>query len=227
MWKKCCLLGAALAGSWLGLAGEDTLIGYWDFENGMKSGEYTLSPRGSAKIVDDADQGKALSPAAARDDKPNGVILSGAARPELAPAGPFTLSMKLKYQLPETAPEKLEYMHLWDTKYAAKGGVTLLLARTTDNQLNINLSIGNGEAVEGFQLKNVALGDGKWHELAIRLGEDNKLEILIDGAVVKTFLLAGTPAAAVQRLTIGDRVASSYGAFTGLIDEVKLTVPKK
>ncbi len=228
MFKTNCLgLCAMLIGSAVFAGGGETVVAFWNFENGLSSGEYTLSERGTAKIVDDVEQGRVLAPAAARSGQPNGVILAKATRPDLMPTGPFSLSMKIKYQLPAASPEKLEYMHLWDTKYATHAGLTLVLARTKENTLNLNVGIGNGEAVESFMVKSVALGDNRWHEIVIKLEADNTLTVAVDGKQLKRFLMSGTPAAAAHRLSIGERVGASYGAFPGLMDDIKLAVPRK
>ena len=45
----------------------------------------------------------------------------------------------------------------------------------------------------------------------------------MDGKNFRTGIIPSTPLPASQRLTIGDRVGSSYGTFTGLMDDIKLT----
>lgn len=219
--KKALLVLAALCGATV-FAGEK-VVAFWDFEKGLASGKLRMTLRGNAAIVNDAEQGKVLAPAKKRSTQPGGIILAGAANRDLQVQSAFELSMKLKYTLPDKAPGNTEFSYLWDTRYNKKGGLTLILRRSSQNKLLLSAAIdcaGKTETVIGGL--PASFGNGKWHTLSVAMAGDGTLTMSLDGKVFKREKLSYPPAAASQRLTIGDRVGASYGAFTGLIDDVKL-----
>ncbi|MBE6356140.1 MAG: LamG domain-containing protein [Lentisphaerae bacterium] len=98
------------------------------------------------------------------------------------------------------------------------------LRRSNTNKLVFSISLGNGNKVSTIIADAPAnFADGKWHELKILLTAEGKLTMAMDGKTFRTGIIPATPLPATQRLAIGDRVGSSYGTFTGLIDDVKLT----
>ena len=219
--KKVLLLIAVYCGV-TAFAGED-IVAFWDFEKGLDSGKIRMNFRGSAAIVDDAEQGKVLAPAKIRSSQPGGIILAGAVNESLQVQQAFELSMKLKYSLPADSPQNTEFSYLWDSKYNKNGGMTVILRRSNQNKLLLSAALdcgGKTETVIGGV--PAVLGNGKWHTLTVALSGDGILTMGLDGKIFKREKVSFPPAAASQRLTIGDRVGASYGAFTGLIDDVKL-----
>ncbi len=221
-WLGMLLLGGSLCG--LTLTGAEKVLAEWKFDENLGTGDAELRLRGTAALADEPGRGKVLIPSAAKDGKAGGAVLTGPA--EMIPGGAVTWSMAVQYAKPEAAPEKLEYMYLWDCKYVDKTGMTVILARDKANDLSLRIGVGNGEGVENFTVKKVALGDGQWHNLVLAFDADQQLNVLLDGKKIGSFVMLGKNAGPTRQLVVGDRCGSSYGALQGKIDDVKITVPE-
>ena len=199
----------------------EKLVASWDFEKGLDSGDIKMSKRGSAALVDEEGHGKVLKPAATYDGKPAGLILRGNAKPETLPEA-FVWAMDIKYQAPETLPKNGLNTYLLDCKYSAKNGLSWLM--TTDKAGNPQLRavLGTSEGGVAIIAKAPALKDGQWHSIKL-VCQAPKMEMFVDGKTAGMSLVKGKPMPPAHRLTIGDRVGSSYGPFRGLIDNVTLS----
>ena len=200
----------------------EKLVASWDFEKGLDSGDIKMSIRGTAALVDEEGHGKVLKPAAAYDGKPAGLILRGNTKPETLPEA-FAWAMDIKYQAPETLPKNGLNTYLLDCKYSAKNGLSWLM--TTDKAGNPQLRavLGTSEGAVSIIAKAPALKDGQWHSIKL-VCQAPKLEMFVDGKTAGLSLVKGKPMPPAHRLTIGDRVGSSYGPFRGLIDNVTLSI---
>ena len=199
----------------------EKLVASWDFEKGLDSGDIKLAVRGTAALVDEEGHGKVLKPAAEYNGKPAGLILRGATRPDVLPEV-FTWSMDVKYQAPDPLPPKGVYTHLLDCRYNKPGGMNWLMLTDKAGIPSLRILLGTSEGTASINAKASALADGKWHTLKL-VCKEPKLELFIDGKSAGMAMLKGKPLPPAQRLTIGDRVGSSYSAFRGLIDNVVLS----
>jgi len=218
-------LFSALAFFGLAAAGfaAENVIAEWDFaKESLTSGKYTLLLRGGAKFVADAERGKALAPCPGTPNpKGDGLTLKGNPVPALAPVGGFEWQFGIRWKMPEAPPAKAYAMILLDAAYASKSGVTALLNITPRKECQFRLNIGTGDKFQTVVAVAPMLGDGSWHNIAVRY-EDGDFSIKIDGQMLQLFTPEKPMAPVKVRFSVGDRVAAGYLPFTGLIDKVKV-----
>ena len=114
------------------------------------------------------------------------------------------------------------YTHLLDCKYSAKNGLNILMTTTKEGKLQLRAMLGASEGVASLIANAPALGDSKWHTLKL-VCQAPKLELFLDGKTIGMSIIKGKPLPLAHRLTIGDRVGSSYNPFHGLIDNVMIS----
>ena len=222
---KTMLIGTLSAAA-LAITAEDKVVFDLNFNDGFDSGVYEFGKRGSASLVDEEGRGKVLSPVAVGKKGPGGIVLRGDAAGEFTPEV-FTLSFKFKYTgTPVAELKNGVYAWMYDCRYrgkGAKGGMNIRLsANTKSANMVVTIGLKDGKTYsQSFAVP--AAADGKWHEVSMTIGKP-KMTFTYDGKTYNRVMM-GVPAPAVQRLTIGDCVGSSYSPFYGLIDDVKLTVP--
>ena len=225
MKKTLWTMAAAALISTVGAMAGEKLVAEWNFDDGLVSNGIKLNCRGSAALVDEEGRGKVLNPSTTRDGQPAGVILAGATRKELLPAV-FSWSMDIKYIAPDPLPPKGIYSYLLDCKYATKEGLSIMMNSDAKGNLRLNVSVGTENGLCNAAAKAPVLADGQWHNVKVT-AKYPKMEILIDDKSIGTYVLNGEILPPKHRLTIGDRVASIYNPFYGLIDNVKLTTEEE
>ena len=80
---------------------------------------------------------------------------------------------------------------------------------------------GDGTKLNQQIVMAPVLGDGEWHDLALKYADD-QITLTIDGKVAKTILPARPLTDSTVRFTVGDRVAAGYQPFPGLIEYIKI-----
>ena len=223
--KKIVLCGALVLSAAAAFAAE-TVIAHWDFTGEqLTSGKYTLNKRGEAKFVTDDKSGKkVLSPCTVGKHHTNGcgLTLKGNPRKELLPMDGFEVALRICYKAPAAGRIKGANMYLFDGAYASKNGAALQLHITGRGDFMLRALYGDGTKLHNALVAAPTLGDGNWHDVALRYYDD-QLIVKVDGKDVKTILPAKPLTDSTVRFSVGDRVASGYQPFPGLIEYIKIT----
>lgn len=223
--KKLALCSSFALAITAALAAE-TVIAHWDFtQEQLTSGKYTFNKRGEAGFVTDTVSGKkVLSPCTVGKNhaKGCGLSLKGDPRKELLPMDGFEVALRICYKDPAGGRIKGANMYLFDGAYASKNGAALQLHITSRNEFMLRILYGDGTKLHNVLVAAPMLGDGKWHDVALRYYDDQLL-VKVDGKVVKTILPMKPLTDSTVRFCVGDRVASGYQPFPGLIEYVKIT----
>ena len=147
--------------------------------------------------------------------------------PVLSPAGAFTLELWLNPKGGEDFPDEAA-PSLLDMKYVPTNHTGFMLALGRSNKGGpraFSLEIGLGSRSEKWYSRPVALEPGEWRHLAVTYDGKGTTSFYLDGNDIGTTYKegAGSMAAGVRDLAIGDRIGSWYRGFPGRIDEVRIT----
>ena len=223
--KKIVLCSAAALALTTAFA-SGNIVAHWDFtKEQLTSGKYTFNTRGEATFVTDSVSGKkVLSPCTIGKNhaKGCGLSLKGNPAKELLPMDGFEVSMRICYKDPAGGRIKGANMYLFDGAYASKNGAALQLHITSRDEFMLRILYGDGSKLNNVLVAAPTLGDGKWHDVALRYYDD-QLIVKVDGKDIKTILPAKPLTASTVRFCVGDRVAAGYQPFPGLIEYIKIT----
>lgn len=222
---KKLLLTAVAAAVFTPAFAAGTVVAEWDFtKEQLTSTRYALNKRGEAKFVKDEKSGKlALSPCTVGKNhgKGCGLTLKGDPRKELLPMDGFEVQTRIRYKDPAAGRIKGANMYIFDGAYAGKNGAALLLHITGRGEFAVRIIYGDGTKLNQQIVMAPVLGDGEWHDLALKYADD-QITLTIDGKVAKTILPARPLTDSTVRFTVGDRVAAGYQPFPGLIEYIKI-----
>ena len=222
--KKLLIMTAAAAMFAPAFAAE-TVVAEWDFtQEQLVSGKYTLYKRGDAAFVKDEKSGKpALQPCKVGKDhgKGCGLTLKGDPRKELLPMDGFEVQTRIRFQAPAGGQAKGSNMYIFDGAYASKNGAALLLHITGRGAFAVRILYGDGSKLNNTIVMAPVLGDGEWHDLALKYADD-QIVLKIDGKEVKTITPAKPLTDSTVRFSAGDRVAAGYQPFPGMIEYIKV-----
>jgi hypothetical protein len=97
----------------------------------------------------------------------------------------------------------------------------MLLHITGRGEFAVRILYGDGSKLNNTIVMAPMLGDGEWHNLALKYADD-QLVLKIDGKEVKTIAPAKPLTDSTVRFSTGDRVAAGYQPFPGLIEYIKV-----
>ena len=210
------------------------VLGFWRFDSEEEVGKDDSS-QGNAGVLRGATwstearfgggslRGEAGHPL---KDEPSGFRV--ARSPVLSPGGAFTLEMWVKPEAGEEAfPPEVSPV-LADCKYVGDNhtGFTWTLQRQSKaGTRQFKLELGLGARSERWYSEPLVLVPGRWHHLAFTYDGTGTVTFFVDGAEAgrQSRPGAGSMAAAIRDLHLGDRVGSLYHGFPGWIDEIRLT----
>jgi len=222
--KKIVLSGALLAVLGAAVAAE-TVVAEWDFtKEQLTSGKYTMSVRGEAKFVVDTKTGKkVLSPCTQGKGhgKGCGLSLKGNPQKDFLPMDGFEVQARIRYVDPANGRIKGSNMYIFDGAYASKNGAALLMHITGRGEFMLRVVYGDGSKLYNIPVMAAALGDGEWHDVALKYFDD-QITLKLDGKEIKSIQPAKPLTDSTVRFSIGDRVAASYQPFPGLIEYIKV-----
>ena len=222
--KKLLFIAAAAAAFAPAFAAE-TVVAEWDFtKEQLVSGKYTLYKRGDAAFVKDEKSGKTVfSPCKVGKEhgKGCGLTLKGDPRKELLPMDGFEVQTRIRYTAPAGGQAKGSNMYIFDGAYASKNGAALLLHLTARGEIAVRIIYGDGAKLTHNLVMAPAVGDGEWHDLALKYADD-QITLKIDGKEVKTITPPKPLTDSTVRFSVGDRVAAGYQPFPGLIEYIKV-----
>ena len=112
-------------------------------------------------------------------------------------------------------------MYIFDGAYASKNGAALQLHITGRNEFMLRVIYGDGSKLHNSLIAAPMMGDGEWHDVALRYADDT-LILKIDGKEVKSILPAKPITPTKVRFSVGERVAAGYQPFPGLIEYIKI-----
>ncbi len=159
-------------------------------------------------------------------DDPHGFVVKRS--PILSPGGAFTLEMWLRPDAGEEAfPVEVSPV-LADCKYVREnhsGFTWTLLRQSKAGTRQFQLEIGLGARTERWFSDPLELEMGSWHHVAFTYDGMGAVEFYLDGAAIGRSIRpgAGSMAAAIRDLSLGDRIGSLYHGFPGLIDEIRFS----
>ena len=147
--------------------------------------------------------------------------------PTLSPAGAFTIEMWLKPKGGDDFPDAAA-PSLLDMKYVPTNHTGFMLNLSRSNKggpRSFSLEMGLGSRSEHWYSRPVTMEPGEWRHLAVTYDGKGTTSFYLDGNDIGTTYKegAGSMAAAVRDLAIGDRIGSLYRGFPGMIDEVRIT----
>lgn len=147
--------------------------------------------------------------------------------PVLSPAGAFTIEMWLNPHGGEDFPDQAAPA-LLDMKYVPTNHTGFMLSLSRSNKggpRSFSLEIGLGSRSEKWYSRPVTLEAKQWRHLAVTYDGKGSTGFYLDGNDIGTSYKegAGSMAAGVRDLAIGDRIGSWYRGFPGRIDEVRIT----
>ena len=207
----------------------DSVIGLWQFNTGQElddssSGNHALHLRG-AKFSPDGKFGGCLEcfPGwPVRDEVHSATALD---HPALSPAGPFTLEMWVNTK-PEIADVKGNCF-LLDKKYAGHTDFQLILdAPQPSGGRTLRANLGFGQDSESwYSDEPLQLTPGVWTHLAFTYDGAGTGRFYVNGipAGHQTIAGRGSISPGPLGLSIGDRLGSNYGGFSGYIDQVRIS----
>ncbi len=159
-------------------------------------------------------------------DDPHGFIVKRS--PFLSPDGAFSLEMWLRPDAGEDAfPPEVSPV-LADCKYVRdnhSGFTWTLLRQSKAGTRQFQLEIGLGARTERWYSEPLKLDAEAWQHVAFTYDGIGTVTFFLDGAEIGRSIRpgAGSMAAAIRDLSLGDRNGSLYHGFPGLIDEIRFS----
>ncbi|MCB1233108.1 MAG: LamG domain-containing protein, partial [Verrucomicrobiae bacterium] len=159
-------------------------------------------------------------------DDPHGFVVKRS--PILSPGGAFSLEMWLH---PDSSEERFPpevSPVLADCKYVPDnhtGFIWTLTRQSKSGARHLQLEIGLGARSERWFSDPLELTPEKWHHLAFTYDGTGTVAFYLDGEEIgrSTRTGAGSMAAAIRDLSLGDRIGSLYHGFPGQIDEIRFS----
>ena len=202
------------------------VLGHWNFDGtdaAADAGPRKLPGKLDGALVTKAGRfGSAIEsfPGWPANDKHHALVV--ASHPSLSPLAAFSGEMWVQAK-PDLAGSSTAY--LLDKKYASHTDYQWLLqAPEMSGARRMVLNLGFGQDSESFATEPMAFAPGEWHHIAFTYDGAGTVKFYRDGSVAGVIMRPGRRgiAAGSNPLSIGDRVSSNYGGFSGLIDEVRL-----
>jgi hypothetical protein len=202
------------------------VVAYWKFDAAApmldSSGHSRTLKLSGASVVAQGRFGGGLEPCTGGPRKEVRHAVLAANHPSFSPAGAFTVELWLK---PDRNFKDNEQGFLVDKKYASNFDYQLLLAaadKSGHRRLVVNL--GFEKDFEGFTSEAMKFPAGVWTHVAFTYDGAGEVKFFRDGALVGTGRKPGLGpiAPGKSQLSIGDRLGSNYGAFAGVLDEVRI-----
>ncbi len=210
------------------------VLGFWQFDDresvGTDSGPHGLE--GALRGGEWSEQGRfgggCLRSGAGHPvtDEPHGFVVERS--PILSPGGAFTLEMWLRPDAgaeafpPEVAPVLADCKYVRDNH---SGFTWTLLRQSQAGTRQFQLEMGMGVRSERWYSEPLSLEVETWQHVAFTYDGIGTVTFFLDGAEIgrATRAGAGSMAAAVRDLSLGDRGGSLYHGFPGRIDEIRFS----
>ena len=234
-----CPAGESVESPWQRLytgreASGGTVLALWQFQPGAETKDasgngHELTLRGESRFAPGGKFGSCLEsfPAGVDNDQAQGAITAN--RPDLTPAGAFTLEawLKPKPDMADSATVFIldkKYFHYANERPEANTDYCLFLRRAGEGKWSMVAYLGFGDSSAYYTSRALAFAPGQWSHLAFSYDGQGTGRFFVAGKAAgrTTHEGRGPVSAGRYGLVIGDRFGSTHHGCPAYLDQVRI-----